>query len=89
MLNEEHEKESRTHVFLKPCGCLSVALVDDPRNFVELGKAYKYAQKHGETYQVMDTQKVREMKWRCDLHQKEHDAKIAKKGDNKLRSNLL
>jgi len=61
-------EEPKTHVFLKPCGCLSCAIVNVPRTFGELAKAQRYAAKHGETYQLMETQAVREMEWKCREH---------------------
>ena len=65
-----NEPEPKTHVFLKPCGCLSAAYVDVPHNYNELAKGFKYATKHNETYQLMETQKVREMEWKCPEHKK-------------------
>lgn len=62
------EAESKTHVFLKPCGCVACAIVNTPRNFGALSKAQKYAAAHGESYQLMETQAVREMQWRCPTH---------------------
>ena len=62
------EKEPMTHVFLKPCGCISGLVVNVPEMFKELVKMQRYAEKHGETYQLMETQAVREMQWKCDVH---------------------
>lgn len=64
------EQEPMTHVFLKSCGCLACAIVNVPERFSELVKAQRYAQKHGETYKLMDTQAVREMEWQCPEHKK-------------------
>ena len=61
-------EEPKTHVFLKPCGCLVCAVLNVPRMFSALAKAQRYAEKHGETYQLMETQAVREMEWRCPEH---------------------
>ena len=61
-------EEPKTHVFLKPCGCLSCAIVNVPEMFGELAKAQRYAKKHGEIYQLMETQAVREMAWKCPQH---------------------
>jgi len=60
--------EPKTHVFLKPCGCLACAIVNVPHNFMALAKAQRYAKAHGETYELMDTQAVREMQWLCSQH---------------------
>ena len=62
------KEEPKTHVFLKPCGCLACAVLNVPERFGELAKAQSYAKKHRETYQLMETQAVREMKWRCPEH---------------------
>ncbi len=63
-------EEPRTHVFRKPCGCLCCLVVNVPEMFGELAKAQRYAEKHGETYELMETQKVREMVWKCPEHTK-------------------
>lgn len=63
-------EEPKTHVFLKPCGCLACAVVNVPERFNELAKAQRYAKKHGETYHLMETQAVREMEWVCPQHKK-------------------
>ena len=62
------DKEPMTHVFLKPCGCLSCAIVNVPEMFSELSKAQRYAKRHNEIYKLMETQLVREMKWKCSEH---------------------
>jgi hypothetical protein len=67
------EQEPKTHIFLKPCGCLACAIVNVPRNFKELAKAQTYARNHGETYQLMETAAVREMQWRCPEHKKQKE----------------
>ena len=56
---------NETHVFIKPCGCLSSAMLNTPHNYSELAKAFRYAERHEETYKLMDTQAVREMEWTC------------------------
>ena len=61
-------EEPRTHVFLKPCGCLVAAMIDSPHNYRELGNALRMALKRGEIYKVMETQTVREMSWTCEKH---------------------
>lgn len=62
--------EPKTHVFRKPCGCLSCAIVNVPRNFKELAKAQRYAEQHDETYELMETPAVRAMAWQCPEHKK-------------------
>ncbi len=64
-------KEPQIHVFFKHCGCLACVIVNVPSMFGELAKAQRYAQKHGETYKLMETQEVREMQWKCSQHKKE------------------
>ena len=66
----EQIKEPQTHVFFKPCGCLSGAVVNVPSMFGELAKMQRYAAKHGETYKLMETQDVRTMQWKCSEHKK-------------------
>jgi hypothetical protein len=65
-----NKQEPKTHLFLKPCGCVGCIIVDKPDMYDELAKAFKYAAKHNETYQLVPTQQVREMKWECPQHQK-------------------
>ena len=67
-MNRSELKEPMTHVFLKPCGCLSCAILNMPERFGELAKAQLYAQNHGEIYELMGTQAVREMAWKCPQH---------------------
>jgi len=62
--------EPMTHIFLKPCGCLSCAVVNAPEMFGELSRAQRYAKRHNETYKLMETQAVREMDWKCPAHKK-------------------
>ena len=66
----KRDSEPKTHVFFKACGCLSCAIVNVPNMFGELAKAQRYAQKHGDTYRLMETQDVREMPFKCPQHQK-------------------
>lgn len=63
-------QEPMTHIFLKPCGCLACAIVDKPEMLPEIGRAFRYSLKHGETYQKVPTQQVREMDWKCKDHKK-------------------
>ncbi len=65
------EKEPQTHVWRKPCGCVASLILNDPYRFGELAKAQRYAEKHNETYELMETEAVRKMAWRCDEHKKE------------------
>jgi len=65
------ETKSMTHIFLKPCGCLSCAIVNSPNTIRELAQAHRYAKKHGETYQLIETEQVRTMSWKCPIHGKE------------------
>lgn len=67
------EVEAKTHVFLKPCGCLACVVVNVPRMFGELAKAQRYAKRHQETYKLMGTEEVREMEWECPQHRKGED----------------
>ena len=64
------KNEPKTHVYLKSCGCLACAIINLPRNFKELGRAQRYAEKHGETYKLMETEDVRKMEWECLEHRK-------------------
>jgi len=58
---QEIKEEPKTHVFLKPCGCLACAVLNVPRNFQSLAKAQRYAETHGETYHWMETAVVTEL----------------------------
>jgi hypothetical protein len=80
------QKEPMTHVFFKPCGCLACAIVDKPEMYPELGRAYRYAEKHGETYKKMETQEVRTMEWKCPEHKAE---KKPEKVNNSKQPSLL
>ena len=63
-------EEPQTHVFLKPCGCLSSAILNVPRMFNALAGVQRYAKNHGETYKLMKTEEVRRMDWACPEHRK-------------------
>jgi hypothetical protein len=65
-----NNNESMTHIFLKPCGCLSCAIVEKPTMFREIAKAFQDAAKNNETHKLVTTQFVREMKWTCLTHKK-------------------
>ena len=69
LFDKQEVKEAKTHAFLKPCGCVSAVIMDYPYMYGEISKAYKYAEKHGETHSLIDTQEVREMPWKCKEHQ--------------------
>lgn len=64
------EQEPKTHVFLKPCGCVSSLIIDKPERYEELGRLARYARSHGETYRSMETEDVRKMDWECPKHKK-------------------
>lgn len=57
-----------THVFLKKCGCLGIAVVNKPAMFVELTKAHKTAEKQGLKYKLMPTEEFKVMEWQCPEH---------------------
>jgi len=59
---------TQTHAFYKPCGCLSGAVINDPRLFGELSKLQKYAYKHNETYKLMETEDFKKIPWKCPEH---------------------
>ena len=63
-------EEPMTHVFLKPCGCVSCLIVNVPEMFNELAKQQRYAMKHNLNYELMSTQAVREMNWKCAEHER-------------------
>jgi hypothetical protein len=62
------ENEPKTHIFLKPCGCLSSAYVDVPETYDDLAKAFRYAKRNGLTYKLVETEYVRKMSWHCEAH---------------------
>ena len=64
------EKEPKTHVYLKPCGCVSSLIIDKPERYEELGRLARYAWRHGESYFLMETAAVRTMEWECPAHKK-------------------
>ena len=73
------QDEPRTHVFLKPCGCLASAIVNVPDMFGELAKEQRYAKKHDYTYKLMETEDVRHMDWLCSVHRAIYESKQTQK----------
>ncbi len=70
--------EPDTYIALLPCGCLGLAIVDEPELQMEIAKDIGKAIRQGLKVSRVSTQSVREMEWTCKQHRKQ--AQTAQKG---------
>ena len=60
--------ESMSYIAKKPCGCLSMAIVDNPDHKKDVAKEISKAVRLGETVERVTTETVRTMDWKCPEH---------------------
>ena len=60
--------ESMSYISKKPCGCLAMAVVDNPDHKKETAKEIARAIRAGETVERVTTEQVRTMNWKCLAH---------------------
>lgn len=58
------------YISRKPCGCLVMASVDDPKHADATAREVAKAIRQGEKVERVTVEFVREMRWRCDDHSK-------------------
>ncbi len=66
--------ESMTYVARAACGCLKMAMVDNPERKRDTANAVAQAIRLGETVERIPTAQVREMDWTCEAHKKKKEA---------------
>lgn len=63
--------DSYSYIALKDCGCLAMAMVDNPEHKRDVAKEIAKGIRQGYSFSRLTTQQVREMPWTCPEHQKE------------------
>lgn len=61
-------EEYQTYIARKPCGCLSMAVVDMPQYAKATAREVAKAIRLGETVERVPTELVRTMAWKCAEH---------------------
>ena len=59
---------SMSYVARKPCGCVSMAIVDNPDHKREVAREVAKAVRLGETVDRLPVEDVRTMPWKCSQH---------------------
>jgi hypothetical protein len=67
------------YIGLGACGCLRMAVVDDPAHTRETARQIAMAVKLGETVERVTVEQVRTMPWRCAEHPTEAAFRKAQK----------
>jgi len=57
-----------SYVARKPCGCVSMAIVDNPDHKGEVAREVAKAVRLGETVDRLPVEDVRTMPWKCSQH---------------------
>ena len=57
-----------SYVARKPCGCLAMAVVDNPAHAKDTAKEIAKAIRLGETVDRLPVEEVRAMPWKCSEH---------------------
>ena len=75
-LNPQHWKEKGdemtfSYISTKPCGCLMLAIVDNPAHKKDTAKEIAKAVRLGETVQRVPSKQVCAMEWHCKDHKPE------------------
>ncbi len=60
--------ESFSYVALKDCGCLAIAMVDNPEHKRDVAREMAKGIRQGYSFHRLTTQQVREMEWDCPEH---------------------
>jgi len=59
---------SMSYISRKPCGCLSMAVVDNPEHKKDVANEIAKAVRRGETVDRVTSEQVRTMDWKCPEH---------------------
>jgi len=60
--------ESMSYIAKKPCGCVTMAIVDNPDHKNEVAREISQAVRQGETVERVTSESVRTMVWDCSKH---------------------
>ena len=61
--------EPKTHLWLKPCGCVAELVIDKESLIKDIQHAKRNNQRCGNTYiGLVETESVRHMEWDCPEH---------------------
>ena len=60
--------ENMSYISKKPCGCLCMAVLDNPDHKRDVAKEIAKAIRLGETVERVPTETVRTMDWKCPEH---------------------
>ena len=60
--------EPETYIGVKPCGCLGMAVVDDPEHKKDMAREVAKSLRRGEKVSRVSAQQVRDMPWVCPEH---------------------
>jgi hypothetical protein len=63
-------EQSMSYISKKPCGCLAMAIVDNPEHKKDVAREIAKAIRAGETVERVTTESVRTMEWECPEHRK-------------------
>ena len=63
--------KTMSYVALKPCGCLAIAIVDNPAHAGDIAREIAKGIRQGYHFDRVPSQRVREMALLCALHRKE------------------
>lgn len=69
-----------SYISIQPCGCLGIAVVDNPEHKRDVAKEVAKAIRLGERVKRVTSDSVRKMDWRCPKHRLEEalDSAISK-----------
>lgn len=59
-----------SYISKKPCGCLSMAIVDNPDHKKDVAREIAKAIRLGETIERVTLESVRTMDWECPEHRR-------------------
>ena len=62
--------EYESYIGVKPCGCLGMAVVDDPEHKKDMARAVAKSLRRGEKVNRVSAQQVGDMPWVCPEHLK-------------------
>lgn len=68
MTQQVEVQATMTYISQKPCGCLMMAIIDNPKHKKEVAKEVAKAIRLGETVTRVDTESVKTMDWKCAEH---------------------
>ena len=67
-MNPKRKNIDMSYISKKPCGCICMAMVDNPNHKKDIAREIAKAIKLGEIIERMPTETVRIMPWKCLEH---------------------